>query len=91
MQVFRVLFLKASNSEQLAVLMDEVEKSLKPGWERDRTLENDLRTDVFRTKPVYCFVQGRGRPPPVRHRLSSRGGVRHFSSSRTSFPERSTN
>ena len=57
MQVFRVLFLKASNSEQLAALMDEVEKSLKPGWERDRTLENKLRADVFSTKPVYCFAK----------------------------------
>jgi len=57
MQVFRVLFLKASNSEQLAGLMDEVEKSLTPGWERDRTLENELRADVFRTKPVYCFAR----------------------------------
>jgi hypothetical protein len=57
MQVFRVLFLKAANSERLSALVDEVEKSLKPGWKRDRALEKSLRADVFSTKPVYCFAK----------------------------------
>ena len=60
-------------SEQLAALMDEVEKSLPPGWVRDRARENKLRADVFSDEACLLFCQGPGRPPPGRDSLSSRG------------------
>jgi hypothetical protein len=63
MEVFRELFLRGE-SEQLAALMDDVEKSLPLGWERDRTIEEQLRTVVARTEPTYSFVHNReGRFP----------------------------
>jgi len=55
MEVFRDLFLRGE-SEQLAALMDDVEKSLPSGWVRDRTTEGILRATRLWTKPVYSFV-----------------------------------
>src|SRR5262249_3255806 len=46
-------------SKQLAELMDEVEKSLPPGWVRDRTIEGQLRALAEMTKPTYSFVHER--------------------------------
>ena len=54
MEVFRDLFLRGE-SEQLAALMDDVEKSLSSGWVRDRTTEGILRATSLWTKPVYSF------------------------------------
>jgi hypothetical protein len=54
MEVFRDLFLRGE-SEQLAALMDDVEKSLPSGWVRDRTTEGILRANSLWTKPVYSF------------------------------------
>ena len=75
MEVFRELILRGE-SEQLAALMDDVEKSLPPGWERDRTIEQQLRTVVARTKPTYSFVHDREGPSSCRHDLSYREGTR---------------
>jgi hypothetical protein len=58
MEVFRDLFLRGE-SEQLAKLMDEVEKSLPPGWVRDRTIEGQLRALAETAKPTYSFVHER--------------------------------
>jgi hypothetical protein len=58
MEVFRDLFLRGER-EQLAGLMDDVEKSLPSGWERDRTIEEKLRTLASRTEPTYAFAHNR--------------------------------
>jgi hypothetical protein len=58
MEIFRDLVVRGE-SEQLAALMDDVEKSLPPGWVRDRVIEGELRALSATAKPTYAFVHDR--------------------------------
>jgi hypothetical protein len=58
MEVFRDLLIRGER-EQVAALMDDVEKSLPPGWVRNRVMEGQLRTLTMRTKPTYSFAHDR--------------------------------
>jgi hypothetical protein len=55
MEVFRELHIRASSSEQLVVLMDEVERALPAGWTRVPFLEEDLRNRESKYKRFFCF------------------------------------
>jgi hypothetical protein len=57
MEVFREMNIYGNDTEQLAALMDEVEKSLPPGW---RLSMAGYRSDaslrrISVTEPPYCF------------------------------------
>jgi hypothetical protein len=58
MEILRDLIIRGE-SEQLAALMDDVEKSLPPGWVRDRLIEGELRALSATAKPTYSFVHNR--------------------------------
>jgi hypothetical protein len=57
MEVFRDLFISGS-MDQLTAIMDEVERSLPPGWTRDRATEDDLKNGTPTKTTYYCFVTG---------------------------------
>ena len=54
MEVFRDMIIQGDNSEQLAKLMDEVERSLPPGWRRDKSAIR-LSSYFFGWDIVYGF------------------------------------
>ncbi len=58
MEIFRDLIVRAQ-SEELAALMDDVERSLPPGWVRDRQIEGGLRGLSPMARPTYSFVHDR--------------------------------
>jgi hypothetical protein len=58
MEIFRDLLIHGER-EQVAALMDDIEKSLPPGWVRNRVMESQLRTLTMRTKPTFSFAHDR--------------------------------
>lgn len=58
MEIFRDLIIRG-DTEQLDALMDDLEKSLPPGWVRDRAIEGQLRSLSLSAKPTYSFIHSR--------------------------------
>lgn len=56
MEVFRELHIQASDSEQLVVLMDDVEQTLPPDWIRVRYAEENSHQRITTSKLVFCFL-----------------------------------
>jgi hypothetical protein len=57
MEVFRDLFVNADEG-QMASLVEAIERSLPPGWVRDREAAERIRSSSFAAWPPYCFTCG---------------------------------
>ncbi len=55
MEVFREMSIHGDDSEQLAALMDEVEKSLPRGWRRNKWGDDIRLSSFIETGSVDCF------------------------------------
>jgi hypothetical protein len=55
MEVFREMKIWG-DSEQVAALMDKVEKALPDDWQRHRTSEGSTQAYMVGAKSLYCFV-----------------------------------
>jgi hypothetical protein len=61
MEVYRDLFIRGS-ADQLAAVLDEVDRSLADGWSRDRELEGRMRTKVAKTPFCFACAEAADRP-----------------------------
>ncbi len=63
MEVYRDLFIRGS-TDQLAAVVDEIDRSLADGWSRDRETEERMRAKAVTARPPFCFAcsEATGRP-----------------------------
>jgi hypothetical protein len=81
MEVLREIYIQTSGLEQIEVFVGELEKSLPPGWVRDRNLEAEVGHSVSSGRLFFFNYDGDDRFPrttiflvedePTRLRLSS--------------------
>jgi hypothetical protein len=63
MEVFRDLYVGA-DTDQMATVVEQIERSLPPGWARDREMEGGIESDPFAAPLTYCFTRNEeGRLP----------------------------
>jgi hypothetical protein len=72
MEVFRDLFVNIDEGGMDA-LVELIERSLPPGWARDREAEMRIRSTPFAARPTYCFTcESDGRSASARLILTER-------------------
>src|SRR6266516_3035653 len=54
-EVYRDLFIRGS-ADQVAAVVEEIDRSLADGWSRDRETEERMRARVAGAKPPVCFA-----------------------------------
>jgi len=76
MEIFRDIYISC-NAEQFAALADEVERSLRGGWARDKAEEERMRSLPLRGGTVACFscTQDGARPAATVFLMERRPGT----------------
>jgi hypothetical protein len=63
MEVFRDLYV-STDADRMAAVVEQIERSLPPGWARNPEVESNIRSSPFGTRPTYCFTRaGHGDHP----------------------------